>query len=473
MSNTILQPTFDEKEDKDERSALQADFMDAAWHGSAEKIQRCIERGADVDGVDVDDLDQYTALIAATRNGHLAAVDALIRAGASLEKESLFGLTALRAAIFLGSEVLVARLCDAGAKVDGQVLESAARCGHPRVVRELLGRGARAEASLAEIVLKLWCNPERQIFRRPMRPRLSPRLSSLARSFKACLDLLTPTADIQAIEEAQGSWSSRDGRRQSHHEPIDVRRIALANRVAKAQTQESIAACLAAPSPLPPDLANQAQGLFAYAASRGRVKDARGLLPYSDPKLPDCFGATPLIRAAEGAHAATVKLLLPYSDANARDMFGATALISAARLDSRCNPGALDCVKALLPLSDADAMSRPTPDAYGNMVDQPMTALMIACSPARGLGSRLDEDEQALAMVRVLAESSDIHLPNPDGKSALAFARESGREWLAQELSRIAAAKEKAQIESAIGAKQGLDAQSNQANPATSTRKRL
>ncbi len=93
----------------------------------------------------------YTALIWASRNGHVEVVKALLDAGAKVNEKNNDSYTALIWASKKGHVEVVEALLDAGAKVNEKTLicetalMKASKKGHVEVVKTLISRGAKVD----------------------------------------------------------------------------------------------------------------------------------------------------------------------------------------------------------------------------------------------------------------------------------------------------------------------------------------
>lgn len=129
--------------------ALIAAGYDAATHGNAPLTAACLERKWTIaahlveKGCTADAGALGGALRYAAQDGHDAAVDALIGAGADIHFDNDAALVNAAGA---GHSGIVAALCDAGADIDardGAPVYRAAIGGYMRVLKDLLARGAR------------------------------------------------------------------------------------------------------------------------------------------------------------------------------------------------------------------------------------------------------------------------------------------------------------------------------------------
>jgi ankyrin repeat protein len=151
------------------RTASVADLADAAAEGDVARLHALLAEGLAIDGVTKslsgyghqphDDRGGKTALILAAERGHLAAVEALLAAGAQVATRGTtrmpsFPTTALATAAAHGQEAVVRRLVAAGARLSTRegvffgagawsALHFAADQGHAGTVAALLEAGAR------------------------------------------------------------------------------------------------------------------------------------------------------------------------------------------------------------------------------------------------------------------------------------------------------------------------------------------
>lgn len=135
-------------------------LIEAAKAGDTRTVQIILEKGTDVNAVD---LNGWTALIHASKKGYLPIVKALLAAGA--EPNSIIietGGTALLAAVPEGHSAVVAELLKSGAdpnaafkaEIDGRsAAVLAAEFGHWDIVRLLKQAGAKMTHNGTRIVL--------------------------------------------------------------------------------------------------------------------------------------------------------------------------------------------------------------------------------------------------------------------------------------------------------------------------------
>ncbi|RVT90559.1 ankyrin repeat domain-containing protein [Sphingomonas crocodyli] len=125
---------------------LQQLLFDAARLGRIDVLPALLEAGVDIEARDDKG---HTPLILASYNGHAAATEALIKAGARVDApDSARGNTALMGVVFKGYEAFVDRLLIAGADPEranhaGQTaLMMAAMFGRTAIIDRLLAAGA-------------------------------------------------------------------------------------------------------------------------------------------------------------------------------------------------------------------------------------------------------------------------------------------------------------------------------------------
>lgn len=122
------------------------DALSAANMGDAKELASLIQRGLDPDTVDAQG---NTLLILAAREGHTAAVEALVKNRARLDYRNPAGDSALMLAVLRGHEDTARALIKAGAAVahDGWApLHYAAFEGRDSLIEPILGAGADVNA---------------------------------------------------------------------------------------------------------------------------------------------------------------------------------------------------------------------------------------------------------------------------------------------------------------------------------------
>ena len=143
---------------KDEDSEEEEDEVEwtllarASYRGKKGTVLQLIRSGAHVD-VEIkycsghDDISPQSPLYIAAHMGHMDVVDALLFAGAEIDKRDRDGYTPLHIASFMGNVNIVNALIDAGAALetmndDWSPLHTASNEGHNSVVDVLISRGA-------------------------------------------------------------------------------------------------------------------------------------------------------------------------------------------------------------------------------------------------------------------------------------------------------------------------------------------
>ncbi|MEZ5417490.1 MAG: ankyrin repeat domain-containing protein [Vicinamibacterales bacterium] len=155
-------------------NAAQGDGMTAlhwaAMKGDAELAQMLIYAGANVKATTR--LGGNTPLIVATRNGHAAVVEALLKAGADPKLATSSGTTPLMLASASGNVAAVKALIAAGAEVNAKessmeqtALMFAAANTRVDVMRELIAAGANVKATSKVVDLTTLTSPEEEFFR--------------------------------------------------------------------------------------------------------------------------------------------------------------------------------------------------------------------------------------------------------------------------------------------------------------------
>ncbi|KAK7231091.1 hypothetical protein SO694_00076162 [Aureococcus anophagefferens] len=132
------------------------ELVAAARAGDLGRLRAVLAWGCDVDGSDDDGPpegeERWTALFYAVRGGRLDLVDALLDAGASVDRADLDGWTALQIAAEAGRLGCLRRLLQAGAAPDREDMDAltplmyAAMGGHTAVCDALLDAGAHPNA---------------------------------------------------------------------------------------------------------------------------------------------------------------------------------------------------------------------------------------------------------------------------------------------------------------------------------------
>ncbi|KAH8091519.1 hypothetical protein JL720_5826 [Aureococcus anophagefferens] len=138
------------------RPTKSRELVAAARAGDLGRLRAVLAWGCDVDGSDDDGPpegeERWTALFYAVRGGRLDLVDALLDAGASVDRADLDGWTALQIAAEAGRLGCLRRLLQAGAAPDREDMDAltplmyAAMGGHTAVCDALLDAGAHPNA---------------------------------------------------------------------------------------------------------------------------------------------------------------------------------------------------------------------------------------------------------------------------------------------------------------------------------------
>jgi ankyrin repeat protein len=122
-------------------------LCDAAKSGDVAEIERQIAAGADPNAL----VNDYSPLQRAAENGHLAAIAALLKAGARVDGVDSDGYTPLMCAAWHGHKAVFDALVAAGADVQCAnnrgltALHYASMYGRPDAARVLLAAGARTD----------------------------------------------------------------------------------------------------------------------------------------------------------------------------------------------------------------------------------------------------------------------------------------------------------------------------------------
>jgi len=132
-----------------EQAALVSVLIAAAKSGNVVAIQLAIEKGAEINGADIDG---KTPLMWAAYTGQYSAVAALLAAGADMQARDKMGWTALHAAAWARRAPVVSLLLEQGAAADAKDLDDrtalmhAAQYGETAMVRDLIAKGANPNA---------------------------------------------------------------------------------------------------------------------------------------------------------------------------------------------------------------------------------------------------------------------------------------------------------------------------------------
>jgi uncharacterized protein len=127
-------------------SSANKKLVDAAESGDVPEIERQIAAGADPNAL----LWGWTPLQRCVQHGHIAAIAALVRAGAHVDGANSYGETPVIMAAYTGCASVIEALVAAGAdvhrvRIDGHTaLHFASMGGHPDAARALLEAGANA-----------------------------------------------------------------------------------------------------------------------------------------------------------------------------------------------------------------------------------------------------------------------------------------------------------------------------------------
>jgi ankyrin repeat protein len=246
-----------------------------------------------------------TALMAASQNGYLEVVQALLDAKADVNAKASNGATALMIASFRGHQDVVRALIDAKADVDAKLSGSAT------ALLFAMGNSGSMEEWAAGKLDGYQANGLTALM-----------LASLRGHVEAVRTLLDAKADVNA-GAAQLSTALMMASQNGH---LEVARILLEDGAnVNAKTSNGTTALM-------------------LASFRGQQAVMRVLLDAkADANARTDLGFTPLITAAQNGHLAAVRALLDaQADVNARASSGVTALIWAAE------NGHLEVVRALL-----------------------------------------------------------------------------------------------------------------------------
>nr|XP_060643917.1 kinase D-interacting substrate of 220 kDa isoform X6 [Anolis sagrei ordinatus] len=125
--------------------------MIAAEQGNLEIVQELIKKGANCN---LEDSDNWTALISAAKEGHFAIVSELLNCNVNMEHRDMGGWTALMWACYKGRTEVAEVLLERGANPNTTGLQYsvypiiwAAGRGHSRIVQQLLQYGAKVNCS--------------------------------------------------------------------------------------------------------------------------------------------------------------------------------------------------------------------------------------------------------------------------------------------------------------------------------------
>jgi ankyrin repeat protein len=132
-----------------EQAALVSILIAAAKSGNLTAIQLAMEKGAEINGADIDG---KTPLMWAAYTGQYSAVTALLAAGADMQARDKMGWTALHAAAWARRAPVVSLLLENGAAADAKDLDDrtalmhAAQYGETAMVKDLIAKGANTNA---------------------------------------------------------------------------------------------------------------------------------------------------------------------------------------------------------------------------------------------------------------------------------------------------------------------------------------
>jgi ankyrin repeat protein len=130
-------------------SSANEELCGAAYRGDVAEIERQIAAGADANAFE--GTGDWTPLQMAAANGHVAAITALVKAGARVDGADNLGHTSLMFAVVEGHSAAIDALLAAGADVNRAInigsttLHWASNKGHLDTACVLLEAGSRAE----------------------------------------------------------------------------------------------------------------------------------------------------------------------------------------------------------------------------------------------------------------------------------------------------------------------------------------
>ncbi|KAG2485469.1 hypothetical protein HYH03_015845 [Edaphochlamys debaryana] len=355
--------------DEEGRTAL----IFASRDGHLEVVKALLAAGARVEAADEDG---STPLMHASRHGHLEVVKALLAAGARVEAASKDGCTPLMYASCDGNLEVVKALLAAGARVEAAdeegrtALMFASSDRTLEVVKALLAAGARVEAADEE-------------------GRTALMLASRDRTLEMVKALLAAGARVEAADE--------DGRTALIHASCDG-------------NLEMVKALLAAGARVEA-ASKDGRTALIHASCDGHLEVVKALLAAgARVEAADEEGRTALMFASSDRTLAVVKALLAAgARVEAADEDGRTALIHAS-----CD-GNLEMVKALL--------------AAGARVE---AASKDGCTPL--IHASCDGNLEVVKAL--LAAGARVEAADEDGKTALDWARETRQTEVVQLLER-------------------------------------
>jgi ankyrin repeat protein len=130
-------------------SSANEELCGAAYRGDVAEMERQIAAGADANAFE--GTGDWTPLQMAAANGHVAAITALVKAGARVDSADSCGTTPLMWAAYSGHTAATIELLAAGAEVNRTInngsttLHWASNKGRLETARVLLEAGSRAE----------------------------------------------------------------------------------------------------------------------------------------------------------------------------------------------------------------------------------------------------------------------------------------------------------------------------------------
>ncbi|RLN88039.1 hypothetical protein BBJ28_00022566 [Nothophytophthora sp. Chile5] len=339
-------------------------LIKSARTGSVQSVKQALEFSIDVDALSSD---QWTALMAASEEGHTDVVELLLTNKASVDTQLPNGATALNIACFNGQVGAVRALLASGAAIEladdlgFTALMVASQKGHTDVVELLLANKASIDAQgpNGATALKIACqNGQVGVVRA----------------------LLASSAAIELATD-QGFTALMSASEEGH---TDVVELLLANK-ASVDTQLSDGATA-----------------LNIACQHGQVGAVRALLASGAAiELANDQGFTALMAASQKGHTDVVELLLTNkASVDTQLPNGATALKIA------CQHGQVGAVRALLASGAAIELAD----------DQGFTALMSA-----------SEEGHTDVVELLLANKANVDTQHPNGATALKIACEYGQ----------------------------------------------
>ena len=389
-------------------------YVNAAAMGNAEasELEALIEQSGvfwtakDVDFIQKDSGESL--LHQACRNGNIKTVQALIAAGASVNKADKNGLSSLMFAAIHGQAGTVSPLLEAGADAnratnDGRTaLTFAAENGHLEIVAALIRAGADANQAMSDgstALIKAAQNGHTQIVKTLMDAgadihKADPRgwTALMLAAQKGHLEIVA--ALIRAGADADQATPHS-------------RQTALMSAAQNGHA-EIVRALIAAGAD-----ANQAmpdgRTALMLATQKGHLEIVQALLPHEateGPSPTDTFNFL-LIAAAAGGHTQTVRNLLADRDPT-RDSIDGILPNKATPLMLAAQNGHLEIVTALIAAGAASA-------AVNQSMSNGQTALMSAA-----------QNGHAEIVRALIAAGADANQAMPDGRTALMLAAQKG-----------------------------------------------